>query len=337
LLRVYRARQIGFGSILVAISLTVGLGIVVRCHFGSSRTSANEWRLTEMTCLTSDTDAPCEELCYSPQGTFLAGGTNRGKLIIWAKGMRITELQASQEAIYTIAFSCDEKYLASLNQSGNITIWDTTTWRERLQIPSPTPGFSGMFLRFINQASYLVCQRKGLAIIDWRKQREITRIDTIADTNEVAITPDEKHVLSLTDDGVLQEHELATGRLTRKHMFSSGNRHFAIAPKHEILAIGGGGRPILLWDLRTWRTASEFHENSSRRIRIIRFCSDESIIVSSASLDGGVRLWSVSTGQQVGFLSHPTLTLAFSTVDSILALGGRRVLLFQISNGLETK
>lgn len=74
---------------------------------------------------------PLTAVGVSAGGTYLAGGTNEGTILIWElqTGILITSIDAHYQPITQLSFTLDEGALVAASKDGAITVWSTTQYQ----------------------------------------------------------------------------------------------------------------------------------------------------------------------------------------------------------------
>jgi WD40 repeat protein len=72
-------------------------------------------------------------LAISPDGRFLAGGDEKGVVLLWrlSDGLNVRVLRGHREAIVGLAFSPDNRLLVTAGSDESVKIWDVASGRER--------------------------------------------------------------------------------------------------------------------------------------------------------------------------------------------------------------
>jgi WD40 repeat protein len=101
--------------------------------------------------------------------------------------------------------------------------------------------------------------------------------------------------------------------------------HPAFSPDGALLAVGGAGRPVRLWDVATGEVVRTFDSEADNLTFTTEFSPDGTLVVTSGH-DGIIRLWDVESGHVVRTLSFGREVgvhdVAFSPDGSLLASGG---------------
>jgi len=89
---------------------------------------------------------PVNSLAFSPDGKFLASGSDDTTIRIWSltKGATIAELRGHSDMVLGLAYTPDGQTLASASQDGTVRLWDT---QRHLQIGQP--------LRYVDDHEFL--------------------------------------------------------------------------------------------------------------------------------------------------------------------------------------
>jgi len=72
-------------------------------------------------------------LAISPDGRFLAGGDEKGVVLLWrlSDGLNVRVLRGHREAIVGLAFSPDNRLLVTAGSEESVKVWDVASGRER--------------------------------------------------------------------------------------------------------------------------------------------------------------------------------------------------------------
>ncbi|MCE7986630.1 MAG: hypothetical protein DYG89_36110 [Caldilinea sp. CFX5] len=142
------------------------------------------------------------------------------------------------------------------------------------------------------------------------------------EVHSVAFSPDGRHVLAGSYDGVIHLWDAQTGQPLRQFMIAGDRRLKAVAMSADgdFIAAGSHNLTVALWQVATgayrqlhghteWVWAVAFHPSG---------------ILASGSFDRTVRLWHVHSGEVQQVLSHDASivqVLAFNRDGSLLAVG----------------
>jgi WD40 repeat protein/tRNA A-37 threonylcarbamoyl transferase component Bud32 len=248
--------------------------------------SARVWEVETAKCLfvLRGHAGPFAGLSISRDGKYAATGSYDQTAKIWdllAEPGSRT-LQAAQSQVSSVRFSRDGSQLAVATLGGAMQIWDV---------------------------------RGGVKLREFRGHEEGKRVWRLS------WTPDEKHLVSASEDKTLRVWEADTG----KAVFScqaddNWVQDVAISPNGAWLATGGGDGVVKLWDAATskplWR-----RDGHKARINALAFGPNGKHLASAGG-DAKVRLWDPMTGDALRILEGHTDEVegvAFSPGGSRLA------------------
>jgi WD40 repeat protein len=240
--------------------------------------------------------------------------------------------------VYAVAFSPDQKRLASGSQDLSIKLWDIAAAKESQSLAGHTSWVAGVaFL----PAEPGAANSSGL--LSFGATGEVKRWDLATGKESpimfaghrqlaftMALSRDGKHLATGGIDLVTSTIKLwdpATGMLT---MTLEGHSNFvsglSFSASGKLLASSSQDRTIKIWDVATGKEIVTLAGHDDRATGVV-FAPDEKS-VASIGFDGSAKLWDVATGQERLALAGHTLSatsLAFHPDGKELATGSAAV------------
>ena len=249
---------------------------------------------------------------FSPDGRLIAVGLKNGGIAfrdaqtLMPSGAPLRETGGEVEAL---AFSPDGATLAGVTSSGTTTVWDVSSRSLRYE-----PFFAGLdaHVGFSPDGKTLATSGSGGGVAFWDVETgELSgRIGGFGRSYDVAFSADGERV-AFAEDGSgfprAQVWDVATrSRLAEVSGGDEGDAlAVALSPDGRIVAVGGYGRAVRLWDVRTGKLLHALDAGGAQALEFSR--DGRTLAVSNARAS----LWDVQTGVQIG----PTLTAGSRTAN----------------------
>jgi len=241
-----------------------------------------------------------------------------------------------------IAFSPDERLLASGSADSTIKLWDTTTSHELRTLT----GHAG-WVRCVafNQDGRLLASGgadKTVKLWDTTTGIELRTLSGHASSiNGLAFSPDGRLLASASADKTIKLWDVAAGR--ELHTLSGHTgwvTTVAFNNDGQLLASGSADATVKLWNTVTGSEVRTLTGHTDR-VKSVAFHPGGEIL-ASASSDNTVRLWRTDKGKAVQILSghsSPVLAVAFSADGNSLLSGStdKTVKMWETSTGRETR
>ncbi|MDY7231824.1 caspase family protein [Hyalangium rubrum] len=280
-------------------------------------------------------------VAWSPDGNQLATASGDGAVCIWgAAGDAVARGQAWGRHS-DMAFSRDSHTLVTMTEDEQVRAWETTTLRERAQLP-PMSGASAKALGRHGKLLALA-QDASVHVWDVASEKQLANLKQDGPTRVLAFSPDETLLAGASRDGTVRVWEAATGREQVRVVHAGTVWSVAISPDGKRLATGGSDLKVRLWDLPSGKELSildhkllacvetpEAGTFGCGRARLVGVESVPELLVFSgdgrylatATQDAVVRVWNIELGRERLLRHHQDLirTLAFSADGGDLAI-----------------
>jgi WD40 repeat protein len=279
-------------------------------------------------------------ISISPNGNFLAAGTNDGDIWLWQMPGAVPLLicRGHTDWVQAVSFSPDSRVLASGSGDQSVRLWDVNTGACLAIMRGHTYKVQSVI--FSPDGSMLASGSSDRTIRLWKvESRECLKVlsghtDWL---RTVTFSPDGSLLASGGDDGSIKLWEVQTGRCVRTlpdHKKIVASLRFS--PDGRLLVSGSADLTVSIWEVSSW-TCLNVLRGHTQKISSVAFRLDGNMI-ASGSEDQSVRLWEVSSGECLKVLQgHRSWvsSVAFGLDGTILVSGSedQSVRLWDISSG----
>jgi hypothetical protein len=213
-------------------------------------------------------------------------------------GSQIGEFVGHNDLTMSLAFSPDSKRLLTGSYDQTLRLWDVATQKAIRVFRDPVDGARGLAF-FKDGKRFVVGGDAGQRLRIWEVDKDAPVLEMApvsGGITGVALSPDEKHILSAAQDVVLWD--AATGQqLGRMPIEPGAIWTVAFAPTERLALSGAGDGSPRLWDIDKRTLVRTFGKHDGV-VRSAAFLPDGKRALT-CSWDGTLRLWEVATGKQL--------------------------------------
>jgi WD40 repeat protein/serine/threonine protein kinase len=248
--------------------------------------------------------SPVKCVCFSSDGKYLASGGN-GELLVseGRTGKDITSLKVTHgvetATVSCVSFSSDGKNLAAGTETGNVIVWNTTTWGG-VQTYSADKA-ACLSVCYSPDGRWLGCGGKEARVWVWDTHTEkplFNHDDYPGDLRDFCFSAEGKDLVTGHKNGIAQVWHVGTGQpplLLKGH--SAAVRTVDCSSDGQRIVTGGEDLLLHLWDSHS---GEDLHtlKGHVKKVLVARFSPDGKQIVSG-DYDNLVKTWDAITGKEL--------------------------------------
>ncbi|MFX0106738.1 MAG: WD40 repeat domain-containing protein [Candidatus Hodarchaeota archaeon] len=214
-----------------------------------------------------------------------------------------TAFEGHEFTVWSLAFSPDGRFLLSGGQDASVRVWDLEARREMHVLPGHRGAVYGIAVMADGSRAVSIADMDlAVRIWDFERGNLVTALaPNSAHINAVAVTPDNRYVLTGGDDGKVRIWDIDSGVLLRVLDHSESIYSIKVSPNGQYLIVGAKAQPgtderglIWIWefDLGVLLHTLDGHDGHVTRLTM----TADSRYILSGSQDGSVKLWDLETG-----------------------------------------
>lgn len=291
-------------------------------------------------CVVSEACGIVHTVASTPSGSYWAASSINGAVHVWRNGGRTTHLSipAHDRAVMALAFSPDERILASGSWDCTVKLWDMQSGA----LVSILEGHSD----YVQSVAYspdgrlLASGSDDQTLRIWEIASGACRRTIHAHTDNtygVAWSPDGKWIASCGFDRKIHIWDVASGLCIKTLVgHTQPMTKVTFSPDGRMLASGSFDHTVRIWDVASGECIQVFAEHSSTVVAVA--WSPDGRTIASSSFDGTIRLWRLdrSTSQRVLFGHGATVySIAFTAGGTMLLSGSddQTIRVWDVANG----
>lgn len=231
----------------------------------------------------------------------------------------LNTLTGHSDKVYTLVFSGDSLYLASVSQDNLVKVWDVVNGGEVFSFEIREVGMNDIAL---SPDGHLLASSEN--IWDVESKQIIHELDPGV-FGPVAFSPDSSILAVSPFNQPIKLVDVASGQVMRTLDNQAGNFTLSIefSPDGTLMAAGGHLNGLVtLWDVENGQIVRTFAHDTKSNFHGVAFSPDGQLLASAAT-QGTTKLWNVASGELVHVIPGTgCYDVTFSPDGSLLATAG---------------
>lgn len=241
-----------------------------------------------------------DSVAFYPDGNLLVLGTTHSNKTVWLWDVTSDtrrQLQGSTDEMYNVAFSSDNRLMASwASEDNTVWLWDVASGTQVKQLQTQPKAICDVALSPDNKIVASGSFDNTVRLWDVASSREVYQLHGHTDyVKSVAFSPDGKLLASASWDSTIRLWNLATSKEVKQLQ----NDEYSVScvsftPNGKLLASGGINHTLRLWDVVSGRQVQQLHLQLGEWIESIAFNRDGTIVALGTHDNKTVRFWKVN-------------------------------------------
>jgi WD40 repeat protein len=209
--------------------------------------------------------------------------------------------------ILTFAMSGDGQRVSAFVADGTVLLWEVAAGKQSELVPCFNRSMDAMAFHPFGKLLALGDADGIIQLLDLPSARVLARIDKEMDWIEGMLFSEDGKKLAVLHHKGVAVWEWETGTLVLSLPLLSNGDTIALNAGGSLLAVGGEGRVIQVWDVSHQRLLSELPQESDEKewVNSLVFSLDSQHLVSSHG-SGAIKIWNPMTGRLIRTLKGHT-------------------------------
>jgi WD40 repeat protein len=229
----------------------------------------------------------------------------RGELRLWdvVSGRQRTVLAGHAGGTYAVAFTPNGRLVATADYDGSLRVWEVATGQEKAVLRRPHTGFYPLAFDAAGKVAWI----EGDRMHHWDSATgavSVAPLTPLGDAMHLAFSRDGRLLATVASDftGATRLWDLPAATLRAALPGTPYPMTCAsFAGSARLLAIGGGGGGVYLWNSETGQQIRALPGLPSM-VRVLAFSADARRL-AAGDVRGTVKIWDVATGGERGSFS----------------------------------
>ncbi|GLA90150.1 hypothetical protein AtubIFM56815_005708 [Aspergillus tubingensis] len=217
----------------------------------------------------------------------------------WGAGLAM--LMGHDKAVSVIAFSPDNRLIATASWDHTVIIWNAATGRELQILHGHTNVVCAVAFSADSKMLASASWDETVHLWDSRTGLLMHTLHSVSTVTAVVFSPDGQHISSAYADRVTIWNS-ATGDLQGMLQLHSSVNVITFSPDGKLIAAGSDDGLVILWGVDAERLCRSC-DGHSFSVEVVQFSPDGRLLASASSSDDGIiMLWDPATGEFKGSL-----------------------------------
>lgn len=239
---------------------------------------------------------------FSPDGKFIAVWNDTDAVIFLLEtinGNQLKSISVHSEAVYSVNFSPDGKYLLSGGKDATIRLWDVASGKEIKQLIGHSS--SVMTALFSPDGKNIISSSKDETIRLWSTAsgKEIRKFGRNCRAfYSVAFAPSGDHIISVSSDNYLRLWDVKSGEQIKSFQGSTNKVFTAMfSPDGKYTVSSAANNTLVLLDALSGKKIKTFSGHTDFISSAVFTPNGKNIV--SGSNDKTIRIWDISSGKEL--------------------------------------